>query len=223
MIQKVGSSTKYTYAYTGRYIAQVEVLNESTTANGRMVVKVISPDVVITNVGTDKYGSYVDITNNNMYELNLSQWRITFDGASFPFPKNTVVAASSTVRFGGQAMGFARIPITSSTTVKILFPHLEEVTRYTPKQQVTASTQALITQTNKEALKPKGVTISKMQVVPSKSKGTPQVLGMSTTTFAASSTKAVQGQLVHRGQVSQSGGQVKDTRLVAWMRGLFGR
>jgi hypothetical protein len=215
--QKVGSSTKYTYAYTGRYIAQVEVFNESTTASGRMIVKVISPEVEIASVGIDKYGTYVDVTNSNTYELNLSQWRITFDGASFPFPKNTIIAASSTVRFSGQAMGFASIPVTASTTVKILFPHLEEVTRYIPKQHVLTTTENFLHQNSKEVLKPIAAEtgIAKKRVIVTKGKGAPQVLGVSTSTIG-----------IH-GKVSQNQSDRttygRDTRLASWVRGLFDR
>ncbi|MEZ0209019.1 MAG: lamin tail domain-containing protein, partial [Candidatus Paceibacterota bacterium] len=128
--QATGSSTNYRYVYPGRYIAQVEAVSATTIGSGRMVVRVVSPDISITSVGAGKYGAYIDIRNPNTYDIDLSQWRITIDGASFPFPKNTWLLSGQTTRFPGSAMGFASTTLSSTSSVKIVFPSLEEVTHY---------------------------------------------------------------------------------------------
>lgn len=153
--QGTGSSTKYTYAYTGRYVAEVEASNGEVTGTGRTMVKVVSPNITISAIGKDNHGYYFDIDNPNAYELNLSQWRLTFDGVAFPFPKNTILLASSTTRFSGQAMGFGSLTISSSTVIKILFPHLEEVTRYSLQEkglQKEATTTPLVVFKKTEAV-----------------------------------------------------------------------
>ena len=128
--QSVGSSTKYRYSYPGNYIAEVEGSNNYVKGVARMNVRVVSPDIAIKNIGIGKYGNYIDINNPNAYDLDLSQWKLSIDGSGFSFPKNTLIAGNSTTRFSGSAMGFASTTVSSSTIVKILFPNMEEVTRY---------------------------------------------------------------------------------------------
>ncbi len=193
-----GSSTKYRYAYSGRYIAQVEATNASVYGIGRMVVRVVPPDIAIAATGNGKYGSYIDIRNPNEYELDLSQWTLTLDGAGYPFPKNTLLPKGTT-RFSGLAMGFASTTISTSTVVKILFPHLEEVTRYSPPftevLQIATATTAL--------------TVPLKTVLPVQQK---RVLGASTTTakVAVATSTTVSGQ-------------PKDKRIANWLRSLFNR
>jgi hypothetical protein len=63
--QGTGSSTKYRYGYSGRYIAQVEATNALVAGTGRMVVRVVPPDIVISSIGSGKYGSYIELSNQN--------------------------------------------------------------------------------------------------------------------------------------------------------------
>jgi hypothetical protein len=128
--QATGTSTTYRYAYTGRYVAQVEGTNGLVAGTARMNVRVVPPDISISGVGSGKYGAYVDITNPNTYDLDLSQWRLSINGQVFPFPKNTLILANGVTRFSGLAMGFSKLPVSASSTVKILFPNQEEVTMY---------------------------------------------------------------------------------------------
>ncbi len=136
--QGVGTSTLYRYAYPGIYVAQVEGGNFYIRGVGRTIVHVVPPDIVISKIDIGKYGAYVDIFNPNGYLVDLSQWKLTIDGASFPFPKNTVLLGKTTTRFSGVAMGFASSTVTSSTSVKVLFPNLEEVAKYVyiPKVEI---------------------------------------------------------------------------------------
>lgn len=193
--QGTGSSTKYRYVYNGYYVAQVEALGPTMYGKGRTKVRVVSPDLVISSFGIGKYGSYVEITNPNTYDLDLSQWTLTLNGAGFPFPKNTLLPANSTTRFSGLAMGFASTTIASSTVIKILFPNLEEVTRYSPPL-LEKKTETIVSLPN-----------STVKVV---SHAQPKVLGISTTTKTTSATA-----LVSKAQ--------KDKRIAAWLKGLFGR
>lgn len=127
--QGVGSSTLYRYAYPGRYVATVESGNGYVLGSGRMNVRVVAPDILIKSFGSGKYGAYIDVENPNTYELDLSQWRLVIDGASFPFPKNTFLLGNNITHISGVAMGFASTTITDHSVIKIVFPNLEEVTR----------------------------------------------------------------------------------------------
>lgn len=128
--QGMGSSTLYRYLYPGMYTAQVEATNGQVIGTGRMRVRVVPPDISITKLGDGKYGPYIDISNPNMYDLDLSHWKLSIDGKLFDFPKNTLISHGETTHFSGSAMGFSSTTLSSSTVVKILFPNHEEVTRY---------------------------------------------------------------------------------------------
>lgn len=127
-----GSSTKHTYVYSGRYIAQVQGSNNYVGGTGRMVVRVVPPDISIAGAGEGKYGTYVDVNNPNAYDLDVSGWAISIEGAVYPFPENTIIGADSTTRFAGSAMGFASTTVHEGTVFKIQFPNLEEVARFIP-------------------------------------------------------------------------------------------
>jgi hypothetical protein len=126
--QNTGSSTLYRYFYPGRYVAQVEGTNGLIAGTGRMIVRVVSPDITVSPIGIGKYGSYIDITNPNTYDLDISFWKLSIDGALFTFPKNTLLASGVT-RFPSLALGFASTTVSSSTLIKLLFPSMDEVLR----------------------------------------------------------------------------------------------
>lgn len=193
--QGVGSTTRYRYVYNGRYIAQVEATSQTVAGKGRMMVRVVPPDIAIVSFGSGKYGSYIEINNPNPYDLDLSQWALTIDGASFPFPRNTLLPANSTTRFSGLAMGFASTTLATSTAIKILFPNLEEVTRFLPTQ-----TENIVPLIKTVAVQIPAKTYARMP---------PKVLGVVTSTKAESTS------------ASTSRTQSKDKRIAAWIRSLF--
>lgn len=125
-----GSSTLYRYVYPGRYVVQVEGGNSSVIGVATIRVRVVPPDIIISSVGIGSRGAYVDIRNPNPYDLELSQWKLIIDGASYVFPKHTILGNNETTRFSGAAMGFASSTFTSTSKVSINFPTNEEVASY---------------------------------------------------------------------------------------------
>lgn len=200
--QGTGSSTLYRYAYPGRYIVSVEGTNGYVSGTGRMSVRVVSPEISIAKIGTGKYGKYIDISNLNNYELDLSQWKLSIDGSIFSFPKNTVLASNSLTHISSTAMGFANTTIGTSTIIKILFPTMEEITKYVVEENKSDVVQIITTQP----------TINKVSNINQK-KTTGRVLGVSTTTnknnMISTSTNLVPTKLV------------KDTRLIAFFKSMF--
>jgi hypothetical protein len=126
--EKFGATTTYRYVYPGTYVAQVEGSNGAVSGIGRTKVRVVAPEMTLSSLLFGKYGSYVELYNPNMYDLDISNWKLSIDGAVFPFPKNTLLGSGVT-RFTGVAMGFASTTVSSSTLLKILFPTMEEVLR----------------------------------------------------------------------------------------------
>ncbi|MCF7843494.1 lamin tail domain-containing protein [Candidatus Gracilibacteria bacterium] len=212
--QGVGSSTAYRYAYPGKYIAQAEGGNGQLIGIGRMSVRVVAPDITISKVSSGKYGNYIDISNPNNYDLDFSQWKLSIDGNIFSFPKNTLLAGNSVTHLSGIAMGFASTTIATSTTIKILFPNMEEVTRFSPQDEkttVSTGTQllkqiALATFINN---KPQ----IKQKIIEQEAKPQPMVLG--------TSTKKLETEMESNIKISTNTNEKKDTRLVAFFKSLI--
>ncbi|MFA6609016.1 MAG: lamin tail domain-containing protein [Candidatus Paceibacterota bacterium] len=201
--QATGTSTKYRYAYPGRYIAQVEGNNGYVTWIGRMTVHVVPPDISITKIEKGKYGWYVDILNPNTYELDLSQWKLSINGSIFPFPKNTLIASKGVTHFSGASMGFANITLLPDTVVKIMFPNQEEVTRFTLNNNVTNQSDS------------QGV------VLGTSTTKTPLVLSNDTKPVVKNIRKIPTAEKVST--TTQTVNKTKDRRIIVWFKSLFGR
>ncbi len=199
--QSTGSSTLYRYLYPGRYVAQVEGTNGLVAGTGRMIVRVVSPDISISNIGSGKYGNYIDIKNPNTYDLDISSWKIMIDGAPFSFPKNTLLANGVT-RFTGVAMGFASTTVSSSTLIKLLFPNMDEVLRLYQSEIVSSSSTA-------------EQKIAQVQVLP-RLKIPKQRIVKNTPTATSSSSTSTQMNTIFKSTK-------KDVRLATFMRSLFGK
>jgi hypothetical protein len=226
--QNTGSSTSYRYAYPGTYIVSVEGGNGYVLGVGRINVRVVAPDIFIKNISTGKYGAYVDIENPNTYDLDVSQWRLTINGAPFLFPKNTLLARNNITHLSGLAMGFASTTINRDTVVKILFPNLEEITHYNPQQELFENLPLVqvVATSGVVAINslPKPVIVSPQIIKPTnvitpslhpKSKPAGLVLGASTSTSKTGSTSAV--------PLSVKNGNQKDTRIVSFFKSFFSR
>lgn len=209
--QGAGSSTMYKYAYPGRYITTVEGGNGYITGAARINVRVVSPDITIKSFNSGKYGSYIDIENPNSYELDLSQWRLVIDGASYPFPKNTILLPNNITHITGVAMGFASTTIATNSIIKIVFPSLEEVTRYVvggDMQSHSTSTPAssYIVQEKSTAKNTKQVTFIKNK---------PQA-------FKQVKATTTVGQEIQKQKIPQNENQ-RDARVATFFRSLFSR
>lgn len=222
-----GSTTMYRYAYPGRYIASVEGSNGYVAGSGHMNIRVVAPEIAITDVSTGKYGTYIDIENPNLYDLDFSQWRLTINGAIFLFPKNTILAGNSITHISGLAMGFASTTISSSTVIKILFPNQEEITRYSPPQElfpvlttILATSTLAIARTTQKAT---STLISTITIPSIKIKPLTRVLGVSTSTIKNGSITKGNISSTTSGIIQQRKTIVKDTRLVSFFRSFFGK
>lgn len=149
--ERTGSTTTYRYFYPGRYVAQVEGTNGLVAGVGRVMIKVVSPDISISTISIGKYGHYIDITNPNKYDLDISGWKLSIDGALFPFPKNTLLLEGVT-HFSGLSMGFASTTIASSTVVKLMFPNMEEVVRASQSEVASTSLEMISLQKSSQVV-----------------------------------------------------------------------
>jgi hypothetical protein len=197
-----GSSTLYRYLYPGRYIAQVEGTNGLVAGTARMNVRVVSPDITISPIAYGKYGSYIDITNPNEYDIDMSLWKITIDGVPFSFPKNTLLSKGVT-RFPGSVMGFASTTISTSTIIRLLFQNQDEVIRIT---------QGTV-ENNKELNHPTTTPqrFLSLEVKNKVTRNLPTTISAQVSTSAVNSVKVIPKK------------DTKDTRLASFFKSFFAR
>lgn len=213
---RTGSSTLYRYFYPGRYVAQVEGTNGIIAGTGRMLVRVVSPEITLSTIGAGKYGSYIDITNPNTYDLDISDWKLVIDDVPFSFPRNTMLSSGVT-RFSGMAMGFSHVPVSSSTLIKLLFPSMDEVLRITQGggAPVEDATKALAQSSPSSQIKQSGIpsikSVSNIKTVYPAKQITSFSQIKSSTTISTSSQKIT--------TISKQ----KDTRIASFFRSLFSR
>jgi hypothetical protein len=201
----LGSTTMHTFAYPGRYVVTVEGSNGYVVGNGRMMVRVVMPEIVITKIDTGKHGTYIDIANPNNYDLEVSQWKLAIDGGYFLFPKNTVLASNSVTHIIGSAMGFASTTFASSTVVKILFPTLEEVTRFVQNESIDHATT---TKNSTGSITKKSITGAQRALQKKVDFNNPRT---SLNTTNKSSSSLVKNE------------QIKDTRIVSFFKTIFNK
>lgn len=126
--QGTGSSTIYRYFHPGRYVAFVDAANGLVAGKARMLVKVVPPEIDLSELKTSKYGPYVEIYNPNNYELDVSAWKLSINGALYTLPLTTVLLPGTTV-ISGAALGFSSSTVDSGSVVQLLFSNNEAVTR----------------------------------------------------------------------------------------------
>jgi hypothetical protein len=146
-----------------------------------------------------------------MYDLDLSLWRLSIDGALFTFPKNTLLAQGST-RFPGSSLGFASTTISSSTLIKLLFQNMEEVLRIS---QTSASTTPIhqIQKIQESTQIPQNIQIKKVVQAQSKPQKNVASTMSSVSSSINSGVKVASSTMVKNTK--------KDTRIVMWLKSLF--
>lgn len=136
-----GSTTVYRYFHPGRYVVVVDASNGLVAGKARMLVKAVAPDIFISSVVSDKNHSYIELTNPNSYELDISDWKVSIDGALFSIPHNTIILPGVT-KMSAISLGFASTTTSSSTVVRLLFSNQEEVVRSREGSVATSSTSS---------------------------------------------------------------------------------
>ena len=209
--ERTGASTTYRYFYPGRYIAQVEGSNGLVAGTGRMLVRVVTPEMELSSVKLGKYGPYLDITNPNTYDLDISGWKLSIDGALFSFPNNTLLAQGVT-HITGVSMGFASTTVSSSTLIKLLFPNMDEVLRVyqggmiVPENVSTVFTASKIMPTATPITQQKNLFIP-----PQQKKSAPSKPLTVSSSSQATTTRMLSQQ------------NKKDTRLASFFKSFFGK
>ncbi|MDQ1282014.1 MAG: hypothetical protein QG630_365 [Patescibacteria group bacterium] len=100
-----------------------------------MNVKVVTPDIIISKVGTSSKENFIDLTNNTDYDLVLSNFYLNLDNNFYKLAKNFTISKRKTVHVSGEAVGF-NLP---ATNISLNYPNKNFLVSYTNINNNSAS------------------------------------------------------------------------------------
>jgi hypothetical protein len=95
-----GKIVNHQYSFPGEYTVVVNGRASDKQAVSRILVRVISPDIVISKVSGG-----LSITNKSKTEFNLEGWKINSNNKDFVFPKDTIIMSGKTIVFDDKITG----------------------------------------------------------------------------------------------------------------------
>lgn len=100
---------EHIYSYPGDYVLALSYYSnpyaEIPEATDRIIVKILQPEIFISSVGSG-VDTYVELTNNSSYELDLSNWSIKSYLHSFGIPKGTTILQNSKIKISPKLTDF---------------------------------------------------------------------------------------------------------------------
>src|SRR3989344_1770827 len=108
------------YHYPGEYIVTLECyesyLSAEPDSSDKIIVKVISSEVVISKIG-DAKDFFIEISNNAPFEANISGWVLISYQNKFVFPKNTIIKSKNKIIVSPKTTNFS---ILDKETLKLI-------------------------------------------------------------------------------------------------------
>lgn len=118
------------YFYPGDYDVNLEYYLTYYSGNpdavDRRVVKVVAPDIVISNVGKSE-DFFIELTNNTNYEADLSRWILFGVSNYFTFPKNTILSSKKKIILAPQITGLS---VEDKENLKLMTPDRQVISTY---------------------------------------------------------------------------------------------
>lgn len=124
--ESFGQKVSHHYIYPGEYTLVASADGYTVGGEAKMKVKVITPDVSISKVGTSSKENFIDLTNNTDYDLVLSNFYLDLDNKFYKLPKNFTISKMQTVHVSGEAVGF-NLP---ATNVSLNYPNKNLLVSY---------------------------------------------------------------------------------------------
>ncbi len=125
----------HTYFYPGEYTVLLEyypnIFTDVPDASQKINIKVIAPQVSISNVG-DAKDFFVELFNNTDYVADLSNWHLISTQKSFTIPRNTILAAKKKIIISSKITGFTLV---DKDTLKLFNSEREVMFSYTTSPQ----------------------------------------------------------------------------------------
>ncbi|MFA5931979.1 MAG: lamin tail domain-containing protein [Candidatus Paceibacterota bacterium] len=136
-IQMINSS-KFTHAYfyPGEYVVSLSYYSNNYSdipdAIDEINIKIVGADISISSVGDEK-DFFVELSNNTLYNADISNWFLVSDGKSFMIPKNTILVSKKKMIISPRITNFS---ITDKDTLKLINREGGVVFDYTVRQDL---------------------------------------------------------------------------------------
>lgn len=124
--EKFGQKVDHHYTYPGEYTLVASADGYTVGGEAKMNVKVVTPDISISKVGTSSKENFIDLTNNTDYDLVLSNFYLNLDSNFYKLPKNFTILKRKTVHVSGEATGF-NLP---ATNISLNYPNKNLLVSY---------------------------------------------------------------------------------------------
>lgn len=128
--EQSGKDALYTYIYPGEYILIASADGYTGGGKARMNVKVVNPDIIISEIGMGEKENFIILKNNTDYDLFLSNFYLSLDGNFYKLPKNLMIAKNKTLKLSGEAIGF-KLP---ANNISLLYPNKNLLISYKPEE-----------------------------------------------------------------------------------------
>jgi len=120
----------HTYFYPGDYIVTAEYYNNSYSdipdVTAKVVIDTVPNDITISKVGDDQ-DFFIELSNNTVYDADLSDWILASGAKSFTLPQNTIIQAKKTLMLSSKITSFS---VADENTLKLMTPQNELVFDY---------------------------------------------------------------------------------------------
>jgi hypothetical protein len=133
--EKFGQKVFYHYTYPGEYTLVASADGYTVGGEAKMNVKVVTPDIIISKVGTSSKENFIDLTNNTDYDLVLSNFYLNLDNNFYKLPKNFTIEKKKSIHVSGEAVGF-KLP---ATNISLNYPNKNFLVSYTNINNNSAS------------------------------------------------------------------------------------
>jgi|GEM_PF-921705 len=122
----------HTYFYPGEYKVLFEYYPDSFTdtpdAFEQVMIRVVTPGVSISSVGGIE-DFFVELSNTNDYDVDISNWVLTSDKNGFTFPSHTIIGAKKKIIVSSRLTHFST---SDASTLKLMTREGNIISNYSP-------------------------------------------------------------------------------------------
>ncbi len=101
--QKAGQFISHTYEFVGEYVVILNSQSGGVSAVSKAKVKIIEPKIIIISANAE----YIEISNRDIYELNLGGFILETNGSRFIIPTDTIISPHSSVKLPATVTKFS--------------------------------------------------------------------------------------------------------------------
>ncbi len=120
-----GDKALHVYHHPGEYNATLSVRTEKYSHVDRFKIKVIEPDLKISEVSVEK--QFIKMVNNTKHDLDISSFKLVSGKIDFDIPENTFISSGNEITFPAEYIG---IEIFDNSKIKLQTPNGKNIDVY---------------------------------------------------------------------------------------------